>query len=89
MKQYLLVLQEDQLEHLCKLIPSVQVLEIQGMDIGGNPNVKILVTPVVPPVNPMTTGDAQPPVEMVTPPGDDASMATQENASNAVCETAQ
>lgn len=52
-KQYLMLVEEDVMPRIDAVFKGVQFLEIQGMDIGANNAVKLLVTPVLPPVNPI------------------------------------
>lgn len=52
MKQYLLLVDDVGMSTLKSAIPSIQFLEVQGMDVGNNNSIKLLVTPVLPPVTP-------------------------------------
>lgn len=65
-KQYVLVVDEAGMEALNAFIKtgSIQYLELQGLNLNAENKYNILVTPVLPPVNPATFSPApQPPVE--------------------------
>lgn len=53
-KQFLMMVEEEGLERFKAMFrDDVKFLEIQGMDINGNAGIKLLCTPVQPPVNPV------------------------------------
>jgi len=68
MKQYLLLCDEAGIDALKAVFrpESVQFLEVQGMGVAAGNQFNILVTPVLPPVNPMPA--MQPPVQPVEQP---------------------
>lgn len=49
-KQYLLLLEDQDIVAFKKVMPSVLFLEVQGMEVAGNPMFKILATPLSTPV---------------------------------------
>lgn len=53
-KQYILICDEAGMESLSKTFKSetVQFLEVQGMIANGANNFNVLVTPIIPPLNP-------------------------------------
>lgn len=46
MNKYLLMVDEIRMQALISVLPSLEFLEVQGMDLHGNTAVKILATPV-------------------------------------------
>lgn len=46
-KQYVLVIDEITMAFISKMFPSMQFIEIQGMNIKDNPTYSLLVTPIV------------------------------------------
>ncbi len=70
MKQYLMLCDDSGMELFKKLFSTttIQFLEVQGMSIQGNPNVNIMVTPVVPPITPMQVP------QLVSPPDEPPTM---------------
>lgn len=51
-KKFLLLINENGLEHFRAVFPGIELLEIQGLEITGGTDYKVLVTPVVPPLPP-------------------------------------
>lgn len=65
-RQFLMMVDEVGLAEMASLFgTNIQFLEIQGMDIAGNQGVKILCTPIQPPVPPAAIPEpvAEPVVE--------------------------
>ena len=56
MKQYLLMCDESSMSVLSHILKdnTVQFLEVQGVNLNSENKYNILVTPVIPPVNPVT-----------------------------------
>jgi hypothetical protein len=50
MKQYLMMVNDDLLPALERLLPGVKCLEVQGLKMGGGNEYNVLVTPVIQPV---------------------------------------
>jgi len=55
-KQYLMLVEQENIGLFAKFMPYIKLLEVQGMDIGTSNAVKILVTPVVSPVPVLDNG---------------------------------
>ncbi len=49
-KQFLLMVEEHFIPLLKNLVPGLGFLEVQGMGLGGNPTVNLMVTPLRSPV---------------------------------------
>jgi hypothetical protein len=53
-KQYLLIVNDCGMEKLKQVLsPTVEFLEVQGMNMGTDNKYTVLVAPIQPPVNPM------------------------------------
>lgn len=66
MKQYLLLCDDDTKVALENVIKGIEFLEVQGMNLNAENKYNLLVTPVLPPVNPAVfTPIPQSPVESV------------------------
>jgi hypothetical protein len=52
-KQYLMLCDEDARLQLEKVFKNVEFLEVQGVNLNAENKFNILVTPVIPPVNPV------------------------------------
>lgn len=78
-KQYLLICDEPAMEKLRGFFGplNVEFLEVQGMNVAQG-NVNVLVTPILPPVNPMPM-----PVMPTPPPASPDEQATMDSAPNA------
>lgn len=50
-KQYLLVIEDKDIVEFKRVIPSISFLEVEGMDLAGNPMLKILTTPLTVPID--------------------------------------
>ncbi len=44
-RQFLLMIDENAVAPLLQLFPTIQLIEVQGMDLAENKDVKLLVTP--------------------------------------------
>ena len=72
MKQYLMICDDRGIQQLRAMFnpECVQFLEVNGMPLGNNNAYNLLVTPILPPVNPARpcAEPEQPPVEAPTEP---------------------
>ncbi len=73
-RQYIMICTEEGLEILGKVFKTeaIQFLEVQGMNLNGQNNYNLLVTPVIPPLNPATIAPIpeSPPATEVAPTED-------------------
>lgn len=51
-KQYILICSEEAVKTLDSVLKGLEFLEVQGMNLNGENKLNLLVTPVIPPVNP-------------------------------------
>lgn len=65
-KEYVLMIREEQIPNFAFLMNlGAQLLEIQGMGLGGNHAAMLLATPIKPPVTPLDV--PPPPAQPATP----------------------
>lgn len=50
-RQFLFVIEDKDIPEFKKIIPCVGFLEVEGMDLSGNPMLKILTTPLTTPID--------------------------------------
>lgn len=67
MNKYLLMVDEIRMQALMAVLPALEFLEVQGMDITGNPTVKILASPVKVPMPTIVLEPEKPSADPVTP----------------------
>ena len=59
-KQYLLTMTDEGKEAIEGLFKGLEFLEVQGLNLNNENKLNILVTPVIPPVNPATVDSVKP-----------------------------
>lgn len=75
-KNFVPLLNERMAQIFANLVPGIEMLEVQGMDINGSQNAyKVLIAPVQPPVEPYV------PIETPLPPQPQAPETTTETLS--------